>query len=110
MDHVHYTQQLSVHSHDLCQLIRKHPSGHRAFCRGAFIINRTRGPVFAVALDHAHEQCNSMVEGDGSAVGLTTNPAALCRWMITGSEVAHQSLCNCERQALHSELAEPCDS
>lgn len=28
MDHVHYTQQLSVHLHELCQLIRKHPSGH----------------------------------------------------------------------------------
>ena len=109
MDHVHYTQQLSVHLHDLCQLIRKHPSGPQAFCHGAFVINRTQGPFSAVAFDHAHEQCICMAEGDGGAVGLTANPVALCRWMIAGSEIARQSLCNCERQALHSELAEPCD-
>ena len=37
---------------------------------------------------HAHEQVNAQVKGEGGAVGLTENPAALRRWMIAGPEVA----------------------
>ena len=39
-------------------------------------------------IDQAHEQNNACVKGDGGAVGLTKNPSALQRWMITGPEVA----------------------
>ncbi len=35
-----------------------------------------------------HEQENAKVKGDGGAVGLTENPAALRRWMIAGPEIA----------------------
>ena len=41
----------------------------------------------AIAIDQAHEQNNSLVKGDGGAVGLTESPAALRRWMISGPEV-----------------------
>ena len=34
--------------------------------------------------DRAHEQNNAAVKGDGGAVGLTENPAALHRWMVSG--------------------------
>ncbi|KAK3735626.1 hypothetical protein QZH41_007395 [Actinostola sp. cb2023] len=40
------------------------------------------------ALDHAHEQVNAIVKGEGGAVGLTENPAALRRWMVAGPELA----------------------
>ncbi len=40
-----------------------------------------------MATDQAHEQNNACVKGDGGAVGLTENPAALRRWMIAGPEV-----------------------
>lgn len=42
----------------------------------------------ALAIDHAHEQNNASVKGDGGAVGLTENPSALRRWMVSGPEMA----------------------
>ena len=42
----------------------------------------------AIAIYQAHEQNNGMVKGDGGAVGLTENPSALRRWMISGPEMA----------------------
>ncbi len=38
-------------------------------------------------LDHAHEQNNACVKGDGGAVGLTQNVTALQRWMVAGPEI-----------------------
>ena len=40
------------------------------------------------AIDQAHEQNNASVKGDGGAVGLTENPAALRCWMVSGPEMA----------------------
>ena len=42
---------------------------------------------FGVSLDHAHEQNNKLVKGDGGA-GLTENSSPLLRWMVSGPEVA----------------------
>ena len=41
-----------------------------------------------IAIDQAHEQNNPSVKGDGGGVGLTENPEALRRWMVTGPEMA----------------------
>ena len=41
-----------------------------------------------IATDQAHEQNNASVKGDGGAVGLTENPAALRRWKVSGPEMA----------------------
>ena len=41
-----------------------------------------------MAIDQAHEQNNASVKGDGGAVGLTENPAALRRWMVSDPEMA----------------------
>ena len=41
-----------------------------------------------IAIDQAHEQNNASVNGDGGAVGLSENPAALRRWMVSGPEMA----------------------
>ena len=41
-----------------------------------------------IAIDQAHEQNNASVTGDGGAVGLSENPAALRCWMVSGPEMA----------------------
>jgi hypothetical protein len=56
--------------------------------KGNFTVNKTTHNFSAIALDHAHEQNNASVKGDGGAVGLTENPTALRRWMVSGPEMA----------------------
>lgn len=42
----------------------------------------------AIAIDQGHEQNNGAAKDEGGAVGLTENPAALRRWMVSGPEMA----------------------
>ena len=51
-------------------------------------MKKSRHAFSAIAIDQAHKQNNTCVKGDGGAVGLTENPAALCRWMVSGPEMA----------------------
>ena len=41
-----------------------------------------------MAIDQAHEQNNAYVKGDGGAVGLMDDTAALRRWSIAGPELS----------------------
>ena len=79
---------LSIHYRDMCQLKEKHPSVCTAFNQGSFVVHKTKKPFSAIALDHAHEQVNSVVKGEGGAVGLTESAAALRRWMVAGPELS----------------------
>ena len=90
LDLICYAGWLSVHLRNLCQLVRKHPSVHQAFGCGAFTVRKTKRLFSAMALDHAQEQCNALVKGDGVAVGLTNNPGALGRWITAGQEIARE--------------------
>ena len=38
-------------------------------------------------MDQAHEQNNELIKGDGGAIGITENPSALLRWMVSGPEL-----------------------
>ena len=58
------------------------------FEKGLFTVHNTSRQFSAIAIDQAHKQNNGMVKGDGGAVGLTENPSALRRWMISGPEMA----------------------
>ena len=40
------------------------------------------------AIDHAHEQNNKTVKGDGGVIRLTENSTQLLKWMISSPEVA----------------------
>lgn len=40
-----------------------------------------------MAIDQVHKQNNAVVKGEGGAVGLMDNPAALTCWMMTGPEI-----------------------
>ena len=55
--------------------------------KGLITVHKSPGRFSAIAIDQAHEQNNGMVKGDGGAVGLTKNPSALRRWMISGSDL-----------------------
>ena len=51
-------------------------------------MHKSTHPFSAIAIDHAHEQNNAVVKGDGGAIGLTQNPRALLRLMVAGPEIA----------------------
>ena len=72
----------------MCELPHKHPDVHTQFCSGSFVVHKTKKYFSSIALDHAHEQVNARVKGEGGAVGLTENPAALRRWMVAGPELS----------------------
>lgn len=69
-------------------LAEKHPAVYQEFLRGNFTVNKTGRTFSNIAIDQAHEQNNACIKGDGGAVGLTQNLAALQRWMVSGPEMA----------------------
>ncbi|KAK3720972.1 hypothetical protein QZH41_006543 [Actinostola sp. cb2023] len=88
LDHINYARWLSVHIRDMCELPIQHPNVFRRFCDGSFVVHKSKRLFSSIALDHAHEQVNALVKGEGGAVGLTENPSALRRWMVAGPEIA----------------------
>ena len=70
-DHQHYARWLSVLVHDMVLLPTTHPSILEEFLVGGFVINKTGSPFSSIAVDHAHEQNNAIVKGNGGAMGLT---------------------------------------
>ncbi|KAG1709814.1 Dimethylglycine dehydrogenase, mitochondrial [Nymphon striatum] len=87
MDHMNYARWIPVHLKDIAELPERHPEVARKFREGSFTVQKTK-KISSNAIDQAHEQNNACIKGDGGAVGLTDNPAALRRWMIAGLEVA----------------------
>ena len=71
LDHINYARWLSVHVRDMCTLSSKHPKVFQQFSEGAFVVHKSPRAFSSIALDHAHEQANALVKGDGGAVGLT---------------------------------------
>ena len=65
-----------------------HPNVYAEFVKGNFTVRKSKRAFSANAIDHAHEQNNASVKGDGGAVGLTENPSALRRWMVSGPKMA----------------------
>ena len=88
LDSTHYSRWLPIHVKDMLQLEHKHPRVKEEFDKGKFTVQKTAKSFSTIALDQAHEQLNELVKGDGGAIGLTENPAALLRWMIAGPEIA----------------------
>ena len=64
------------------------PTVFAEFMKGNFVVKKTERRFSVIAIDQAHEQNNASVIDDGGAVGLTENPAALRRWMVSGPEMA----------------------
>ena len=87
----HIYARLSVHYRDMCELPLRHPDVYAEFRNGSFVVHKTKRLFSSIALDHAHEQVNAVVEGEGGAVGLTENPAALRRWIVAGPQLARMN-------------------
>jgi hypothetical protein len=88
LDRVNYARWLSVHIRDMHALPDQHPDIDQQFNNGAFVVHKSKKVFSSIALDHAHEQMNALIKGDGGAVGLTESPGALRRWIIAGPEIA----------------------
>ena len=88
MDHINYSRSLSINLRDMTLLSTLHPSVYTHFSEGRFVAHRTTRSFSGMALDQAHEQLNALVKGEGGAVGLTENAAALRRWMVAGPEIS----------------------
>ena len=87
LDQTNYARWLSVHIRDMCEVPVQHRDVFQKFCDRSFVVHKTERPFSSLVLDHAHEQLNLEVKGEGGAVGLTENPAALGRWMVDGQDV-----------------------
>jgi len=88
LDHTNHARWIPVHLSDMAELPMKHPDIYREFNNGHFVAQKTKRIFSAIPMDQAHEQNNACMKGDGGAVGLTDNPSALRRWMISGPEIA----------------------
>ncbi|XP_061894509.1 uncharacterized protein LOC133644183 [Entelurus aequoreus] len=86
LDHVNYSRWLPVHIRDMKSL----PDSIKdEFEKNShWVLSKTSNRFSAIPLDQAHEQENKNVKGSGGAVGLTENPTAFRRWMLTGPEMA----------------------
>ncbi len=88
LDHTNYARWIPIHLRGMVSLEIKHPDVFAQFLTGNFAVKKTTRAFSAIAIDQAHEQNNATVKGDGGAVGLTENPAALRRWMVSGPEMS----------------------
>ena len=64
-----YARWLSVHVRDMLSLKDSHPSVQAEFVAGNFSISKTCKNFSAISIDHAHEQLNALIKGDGGAIG-----------------------------------------
>ena len=88
LDHTHYSRWIPVHLRDMVSLRESHTVVYAEFLKENFAVKKSRRASSAIAIDQSHEQNNVCVKGDGWAVGLTENPAAMHRWMVSGPEMA----------------------
>ena len=88
LDHTNYARWIPVHLRDMVTLKDVHPKVFAQFLKGNVVVKKTAHRFSAIAIGQGHEQNNAAVNDDVGAVGLTTNPAALKRWMVSGPEMA----------------------
>ena len=81
LDHHNYARWIPIHIRDMESLP---PSIHKEFEEnGHWVIHKTTRRFSAMPIDQAHEQNNEVVKSSGGAVGLTENPSAFRRWMVS---------------------------
>ena len=88
MNRSNYARWLPVHLCDMHSLDQMVPHVASEFNKGLFTVNKTLKRFSSIAMDQMHEQNNAMVKGEGGVVGLTENPNALRRRMLSGPEMA----------------------
>jgi hypothetical protein len=86
LDHHNYARWIPVHIRDMESLpasILNEFEEH-----GHWVVHKTTNRFSSMPIDQAHEQNNAEVKGSGGAVGLTENPSAFRKWMVSGPEQA----------------------
>ena len=66
--------------------MKKIPQSIQNNIKHFWVFPKTSKRFSAMPLDQAHDQNNAMLKDSGEAIGLTENPAALKRWMVSGPE------------------------
>ena len=85
LDHVNYARRLPVHIRDM-KCLPSHIKDEFEKKRH-WVLSKTN-KFSAIPVDQAHEQENAYIKGSGSCIGLTENPVAFRRWMLSGPELA----------------------
>ena len=65
INHTHYACWLSVHLCDTLQLQETNPEVFHHFSEGHFVVAKSKRAFSSLGIDHAHEQNNKRVKGDG---------------------------------------------
>ena len=65
LDHTNYSRWLSVHLVDMFQLEEINTDIATDFKNGMFVVKKTRRKFSSIGIDHAHEQNNKCLKGDG---------------------------------------------
>ncbi|KAK3733417.1 hypothetical protein QZH41_012174, partial [Actinostola sp. cb2023] len=86
LDHVNYARWIPIHIRDMKSLPESIKEQFQE--QGHWVLSKTNNKFSAIPLDQAHEQENKNVKSSGGAVGLTENPVAFRRWMLSGPELA----------------------
>ena len=86
LDHVNYARWMPAHIRDMKSLPASVQEEFENNCH--WVISKTTNSFSVIPFDQAHEQENKIVKGLGGTVGLTENPVAFKRWMLSGPQVA----------------------
>ena len=86
LDHHNYARWIPIHIRDMESLPLSIQTEFEI--NGNWVIHKTAKRFSAMPIDQAHEQNNEIVKSAGGAVGLTENPSAFRKWMVSGPEQA----------------------
>ena len=86
LDHHNYVRLIPIHIRDMESLPVSIQTEFEV--NGHWVIYKTAKRFSTMPIDQAHEQNNEVVKSAGGAVGLTENPSAFRKWMVSGPEQA----------------------
>ena len=66
LDHINCASGLSVHVCDMTTSLTSQPRVYEKFASGAFAVRKSAHVFSTIVMDHAHEQENASIKGEGS--------------------------------------------
>ena len=82
-DHLNYARYTTVHLTYLWNAKWENSRVYRLLQNGIFTVNKTNKRFSNIHLDQNHEQLNDYLKKNGGIVGLTEDPAALKRFLVS---------------------------
>ena len=87
LDHINYARWMSVFICNLKSLYGK--DVYNEFCKGHTSVKKSNRAFSSIGEDHAHEQNNKIIKGDGGVIGIFDHDKALLEWAVCGPAVAY---------------------